>query len=90
VQSNILIPPYRRPSAEAVDGTVDSFPSPVHYVGIDHRRLHVPMPEPFLTRADVLAIGQQMRDARVAQRTAVGRLPQSDDAGEFFDDPLPH
>jgi hypothetical protein len=37
----------------------------MQHVGMDHRRLHIPMPEEFLNRADVVAIFQQVRVERV-------------------------
>ena len=65
--------------AQLRDGrwAVDPFPSPVQDVGIDHRRLHVLMPEQFLNRADIIAIFQQVRGERVSQRVAAHRLGQA-------------
>jgi hypothetical protein len=37
----------------------------MQHVGIDQRRLHIPMPEEFLNRADVIAIFQEVRVERV-------------------------
>jgi hypothetical protein len=76
VQSNILIPSFIPLGSETVHGGVDPFPTPVQHVGIHHRRLHVPMPEQFLNRTDVIAVFQQMRDDRVPQRIAAGWLGQ--------------
>ena len=85
VPSNILTPPYSRPSSETVHGAVDPFPSSVQYVGIDHCRLHVLMPEQFLNRADIIAIFQEVRGERVSQRVAAHRLGQAGLSGRFFD-----
>jgi hypothetical protein len=48
------------PGSETINGAVDPFPAPIQYMGINHRRLHVPMSEEFLNRANVIAIFQQV------------------------------
>jgi hypothetical protein len=60
VQSNILAPSFIPLGSETVHGAVDPFPTPVQHVGVDHRRLHVPMPEQFLNCADGIAVFQQI------------------------------
>lgn len=52
-------------------------PSPVQYVGIQHRRTHVPMPKPFLNRPDIIAIFPQMRGEGVLQGVAAHQLGQA-------------
>jgi hypothetical protein len=56
MQPNILTARCRPPASETIHGAVDPFPASVRDVGIHHPRLHVPMAEEFLNRADVIAI----------------------------------
>jgi hypothetical protein len=71
-----LTPPHRWPRSEAFEGAVDPFPTPVHHVGIHHRRLPISVSEEFLHRADRIAIFPQGRGACVPSRVAVGWLRQ--------------
>jgi hypothetical protein len=66
VQYNILTPSFSLPGSETVHGAVDPLPATVQHVGIDHRRLHIPMPEEFLNAADIVAIFQEMCGERMA------------------------
>lgn len=62
MQSNILTTSYIPFGSETFNGAVD----PARHGsagGVDHRRLHIPMPEQFLNRPDVVAVIQQMRGA---------------------------
>ena len=54
-------------------------PAFVHDVGVDHRRLDAGMAQQLLHGADVVAVLQQVRGERVAQRVAAHVL---DDAGD--------
>ena len=60
MQSNILTPSCRLPSSETVHGAVDPLPAMVQHVGVDHRRLYIPMPEEFLNGADVISTLQEL------------------------------
>jgi hypothetical protein len=42
---------------EAIGGAADA---PVQNMGVDHRRFHVAVPQQFLHRANVVAVGQQV------------------------------
>jgi hypothetical protein len=88
VPPNILTPSCRPPASEAVHGAVNSLPTLVEHVTINHRRLYVPIPEQFLGRADVLTICHQVRGEQMGQHLAAGRLRQPDGSGGFFDGPL--
>ncbi len=41
---------------------------------IDHRRLHITMPQQFLDSSDIVAVFEQMRREAMAQRVAACRL----------------
>ena len=60
MQSNILTPSFSLVGLETVHGTIDPLPAPVQHVGVDHRRLYIPMPEEFLNGADIVAIFQRV------------------------------
>jgi hypothetical protein len=89
VQSNILTPSFIPLGSETVHGA-DPSPTPVQHVGIDHRRLHVPMPEQFLNGADIVAIFQEMSGERMAQRVAAGRLGRHHVSRGLFNSSLSH
>ena len=65
VQPNIPTQLFRPPISETVDGAVDSSPSPVKDVRIDHLHLQATMAQQFLNRADVIAIVQDVRGERM-------------------------
>ena len=66
VSFNSLTPSCRLPGSETVHGAVDPLPAPVEHVGIDHRCLHIPMPQEFPYGADIVAIFQEMCGERMA------------------------
>jgi hypothetical protein len=66
VQSNILTPSFIPLGSETVHGAVDPLPTTVQHVGVNHRCLHIPMPEEFLYGADIVAIFQKMCGERMA------------------------
>ena len=59
---------------QQIQRTLDS-PSPsIEHVGVDHGRLHAPMPEQFLDCPDAVPIHQQVRREGMPQGMAGGRL----------------
>ena len=56
MQSILLTPSFSLVGLETVHGTIDLLSAPVQYVGVDHRRLYILMPEEFLNRADAVSI----------------------------------
>jgi len=67
----------RRVGRQGVGWTADAPASAVQHMGVNHRGLHVAVPQQFLHGPDVVAIRQEMRGERVAKSVAGDSLGQS-------------
>jgi len=67
-----------RGSREPVERTLHATWSAIDYMRVDHRGVHVGVPEQLLDRPDVVAGLQKMRRERVTKRVAAGALGDSD------------
>lgn len=63
--------------SQTIGGTAHASPSAVQTVRVNHRRLDVAVPQEFLHRAKVVAVGQQVRGEGVPKRVAGDPLGQS-------------
>lgn len=56
--------------SEVIGGAADPPTPTIQDMRVDHRGAHIPMPEQFLDRPDVIAVFQQMRGERMAEAMA--------------------
>src|SRR5439155_24470949 len=73
-----------------VGGALDHAWSPVQDVGVDLRRAHVAVAEQFLNRPDVVAVLEQVRGERVAERVATRGLGDAGPTDGVLDRALQH
>jgi len=63
-------------AAHLIEGTARGQPASIEDVGIDHRGLHVLMPQQFLHRPDVITMREQMRGNAVPNGVAADAFGQ--------------
>ena len=63
-------------TSQSVCGPADPAPPSVQNMGVNHRRANVLVTQEFLDRANVIAIGQQVRGERMPKRVARDSLGQ--------------
>jgi hypothetical protein len=64
--------------ADLIQGTAHSQPAAIQHMRIDHRRLHIFVPQPFLHRPDIVALLEQMRGNTVPKGVATNAFGEPD------------
>lgn len=72
---------FRPSRRETVRRAPDAAAWPIQDVGVNHRCVDVAVPEQFLHRAGVVAVGQQVHGEGMSERVAGGRVVDAGAAG---------